>query len=64
MQTKFFSADTQINLENAVNAFLCGRNIINISYTIAPSELKVQNGVWSYQTATSYKHCCCVIYEE
>ena len=63
-QTKFFSADTQINLEKAVNAFILGRSIINISYAIAPSKLVIRNGVASYQDVIDYKHCCCVLYEE
>ena len=64
IQTKFFSADTQINLEKAVNAFILSRNIINISYTIAPSKLVVKNNIASIQDVIDYKHCCCVMYEE
>ena len=62
MQTKFFSADTQINLAKAVNNFILGKQVINISYTIAPKEFYIY-GECSYQVAV-YKHCCCVMYEE
>ena len=62
IQTKFFSADTQINLEKAVSNFIIGKDVINISYTIAPNEFYMY-GERSYQVA-NYKHCCCVMYEE
>lgn len=62
MQTKFFSADTQFNLEKAVNNFILGKKVINISYTIAPNEF-YRYGERNYHVAV-YKHCCCVMYEE
>lgn len=62
MKTKFFSEDTQSNLEKAVNNFILGKQIINISYTIAPNIFH-SYGLSRYQVA-NYKHCCCVVYEE
>lgn len=60
-QTKFFSADKQINLEKVVNNFMVGKHIISITYSIAPSEFNM-HGENNYQVV-HHKHCCCVMYE-
>lgn len=61
-QTKFFSANTQTNLEQTVNNFMLGKHITSITYSIAPSEFYM-HGENNYQVA-HYKHCCCVMYED
>lgn len=50
-KVKFFRAESQYELQQAVNEFICYRNIINISYS-------------TYDRGYALGHCCCVIYRE
>ena len=49
LKTKFFREDSGFALERAVNNFIQGRLVVNISYSVAPR---------GYE----YVHCCCVLY--
>lgn len=51
-KVKFFYAETQVELEYKVNAFIADKAIVinSISYTMHP---EVQY----------YRHCCCILYQ-
>ena len=51
MKAKFFREDNTFDLEKTVNNFIKGKNIINISYSVA-------------KCGYGYIHCCCILYKE
>ena len=48
-KTKFLKAEYIDELEGEVNMFIQGKDVINISYTVA-------------ECGYGYVHCCCVLY--
>ena len=50
-KVKIFRADTPRELEQAVNEFICYKDIVNISYS-------------TYEAGYSVRHCACVTYRE
>lgn len=51
LKTKFFQEDHQWDLEEAVNKFIRDKNVISVSYTVAPC-------------GYGRTHYCCVLYED
>lgn len=51
-KVKFFRADNQFELQQAVNEFICYRDIVNISYNTYEAGYNV------------IRHCACVTYRE
>lgn len=50
-KTKFFSDESPLSLQDKVNKFILDKEVVSISYTVAPC-------------GYGYKHCCCVLYDE
>lgn len=50
-KVKFFSSEHKYNLEREINAFICNKNVISISYS-------------TNSVGYNVHHYCCVLYVE